>query len=240
MNIAIDAGNTYAKIGWFDGDRMIRYQSRLSWSELIAETQRSSPERVIFSSVGRNLNDFTTALQRDDISVIDLTPNTPLPIRKNYDTPQTLGADRIASAVGAQWLYPNEDVLIVDMGTCITYDYLDKSGSFEGGGISPGVKMRFAALHTFTERLPHLEPVYKAELIGKSTKGAIESGVMNGMLMEIEGIIEQYRHISAHLRVVVCGGDVPLFESRLKPTIFVVPELVLIGLNRILRYNVAL
>jgi type III pantothenate kinase len=239
MNIAIDAGNTYAKVGWFEKDNLVRYQTRLLWPDLISEIQQNEPERILFSSVGNSVEDFRSALQRD-IEVIDLTPDTPLPISKNYDTPQTLGADRIAAAVGAQFLYPGDDLLVIDMGTCITYDFLDKEGSFQGGAISPGVKMRFSALHTFTKRLPQLEPVPEAELIGKSTKGAIESGVMNGMLAEIEGIIERYRHISSDLRVVVCGGDVPFFESRLKPTIFVVPELVLIGLNRILRYNVAL
>jgi type III pantothenate kinase len=239
MNIAIDAGNTYAKVGWFDEDKLVRYQNRLLWPDLITEIQKDLPEKIIFSSVGQTVDVFESALNRD-VEIVDLTPDTPLPIVKNYDTPRTLGADRIAASVGAQWLYPGADMLVIDMGTCITYDYLDKTGSFEGGAISPGVKMRFAAVHTFTKRLPQLEPVAEPALTGKSTKSAIESGVMNGMLAEIEGIIERYRHKSSDLRVVVCGGDVPFFESRLKPTIFVVPELVLIGLNRILRYNVAL
>jgi len=239
MNIAVDAGNTYAKIGWFDDDKMIRFQARLIWTDLIKEIRSHVPERIIFSSVSNSVADFKSALEID-VPILDLSPDTALPISKNYKTPETLGADRIAAAAGAQYLFPEKDLLIIDMGTCITYDFLDRSGSFEGGLISPGVKMRFNALHTFTKRLPQLEPVSVPELIGKSTKEAIESGVMNGVLGEIEGIIERYRHISPSLSVVLCGGDTPFFESSLKPAIFVVPELVLIGLNRILRYNVAL
>jgi type III pantothenate kinase len=239
MNIAVDSGNTYAKIGWFDEDQLIRFQARLLWPDLIEEIRLNAPDHIIFSSVSNTITDFRNSLGLE-IPVLDLSPDTPLPISKNYKTPETLGADRVAAAAGAQWLYPDQDLLVIDMGTCITYDFLDRKGSFEGGLISPGVKMRFKALHTFTKRLPHLEPVNTPELIGKSTKEAIESGVMNGVRAELEGIIERYRHISPSLSVVLCGGDTPFFESSLKPAIFVVPELVLIGLNRILRYNVAL
>lgn len=239
MNVAVDSGNTYAKIGWFENDQLIRFKARLLWSDLVNEICMDVPDRIIFSSVGKHVNDFRDALGMD-IPVMDLSPETALPISKNYKTPETLGADRVAAAVGAQLLFPQKDLLIIDMGTCITYDFLDQHGSFEGGLISPGVKMRFNALHTFTKRLPQVEPVITPELIGKSTREAIESGVMNGVRAELEGIIERYRHISPSLSVVLCGGDIPFFESSLKPTIFVAPELVLIGLNRILRYNVAL
>lgn len=239
MIIAIDSGNTYAKVGWFDQDKLMRFQARLVWEDLIQEILNGKPDYIIFSSVSYTVVELKTALGQE-IPVLDLSPQTLLPIHKNYKTPETLGADRIAAAVGAQWLYPEKDLLIIDMGTCITYDFLDHTGSFEGGIISPGVRMRFKALHTFTKRLPQLEPVNAPDLIGKSTKEAIESGVMNGLLAEIEGIIDRYRHISPTLSVIICGGDASFFESSLKPSIFVVPELVLIGLNRILRYNVSL
>ena len=239
MNIAVDTGNTYAKIGWFEEDKLIRYQTRLIWSDLIKEIQSTVPERIIYSSVSASVEEFKESIQLD-IPILDLSAETPLPIKKEYKTPQTLGADRVAAAVGANWLFSNQDLVVIDMGTCITYDFVDRKGAFQGGLITPGVKMRFAALHSFTKRLPLFEPVSIPDLIGKSTKEAIESGVMNGVLAEIEGIIKKYRHISPSLRVVICGGDIPFFESSLKPTIFAVPELVLIGLNRILRYNVAL
>jgi len=206
---------------------------------MIKEIQNDRPDRIIFSSVSKSAEEFQEALE-PDIPVLNLSAETLIPIRKEYKTPETLGADRVAAAIGANWLFPEWDLVVIDMGTCITYDFIDQTGAFQGGLISPGVKMRFSALHSFTKRLPLVDPVSGPDLIGKSTKEAIESGVMNGVLAEMEGIIERYRHISPALRVVICGGDIPFFESSLKPAIFAVPQLVLIGLNRILRYNVTL
>ena len=239
MNVAIDSGNTFAKIGWFDEDKLVRLETKLIWSEMIREIQNDIPERIIYSSVNKSFEEFERALQLN-VPVLNLSSETSIPTKKEYKTPETLGADRVAAAIGANWLFPEKDLVVIDMGTCITYDFVDKAGAFQGGLISPGVKMRFAALNSFTKRLPLIEPVLEPELIGKSTKEAIESGVMNGVLAEIEGIISRYRHISPSLCVVICGGDTSFFESSLKPGIFVVPQLVLIGLNRILRYNVAL
>jgi type III pantothenate kinase len=164
----------------------------------------------------------------------------PVPLVKDYDTPETLGADRVAAAVGATVLFPDEELVVIDMGTCITYDYVDRREHFQGGLISPGMRMRFQAMHTFTLRLPLIEAIEVPSLIGKSTRHAMQSGVMNGLIAEINGIVDAYRSQSPNCRVVLCGGDVPFFESLLKPPIFVVSELVLIGLNRILQYNVAL
>ena len=239
MNIAVDSGNTYSKIGWFDEDKLIRYQTRLIWPDLVKEIQNNIPDQIIYSSVNKHVEEFVEALGIK-VPVLDLSASTPVPIKKEYKTPQTLGADRVAAAVGAHWLFPETDLVVIDMGTCITYDLVDRTGAFQGGLITPGVKMRFAALHSFTKRLPLFEPVISPDFVGKSTKEAMQSGVMNGVLAEIEGIIDRYRHISPSLSVIICGGDIPFFESSLKPAIFAVPELVLIGLNRILRYNVAL
>lgn len=239
MNIVVDSGNTYSKIGWFDGEKLIRYTTHLEFPELIRNIREAAPAFLLYSSVSRTREEFEEALG-EVMNVIVLTPDTPLPIGKNYDTPQTLGADRIAAAAGANYLYPSEDLLVIDMGTCITYDLIDRDAVFQGGLISPGVRMRFNAMHTFTKRLPLFEPEQEPDLIGKSTRQAMQSGVMNGTLAEIEGIIDRYRHKYPSLRVVLCGGDAAFFESSLKPPIFAVPELVLIGLNRILTYNVSL
>ncbi len=239
MNVVVDSGNTYSKIGWFSGDNLIRYETHLDFTELIELIRADLPERIMYSSVNRPLEVFLEALGRD-LPVLNLNGILPVPIRKDYETPHTLGADRVAAACGANWMFPGKDVLVIDMGTSITYDLIDREGIFRGGLISPGVRMRFNALHTFTKRLPLFDPEKDPEFIGKSTKNAIQSGVMNGTLAEIEGIIDRYRHEIPSLCVVICGGDVPFFESSLKPPIFAVPELVLIGLNRILIYNVSL
>lgn len=239
MNAVIDSGNTFSKIGWFENEKLLEYTTRLTFPELVSAIRENTPENILFSSVSTSHSEFIDALGLP-VPVMTLAPETLLPIKKHYDTPQTLGADRIAAAAGANFLYPSENVVVIDMGTCITYDLIDREATFQGGLISPGMKMRFRAMHTFTKRLPLIEPEENPALIGKSTRDAMLSGVMNGLLAEIDGIIERYRHSYPDLRVVLCGGDAPLFESRLKPAIFAVPELVLIGLNRILTYNVSL
>lgn len=239
MNIVVDSGNTYSKIGWFSGSTLVRYQANLNLDELVDLIRADIPELLLYSSVSRPLEEFKKALDLS-VPIYHLKGDTPVPIRKDYTTPETLGADRIAAAVGAFALFPDEDVVVIDMGTCITYDLLDKKGVFQGGIISPGLRMRFKAMHSFTKRLPLLEPDTFPALIGKSTREAMQSGVMNGLLCEIEGIIANYRAFFPSCKVIICGGDSTIFESRLKPTIFAIPELVLIGLNRILEYNVAL
>jgi type III pantothenate kinase len=166
-----------------------------------------------------------------------------VPIVKAYDTPQTLGADRVAAAVGATTVFPGQDCLVIDMGTCITADIVDRKHRFQGGIISPGLRMRLQAMSQFTARLP-LIPVSELSIdnwpsvVGKNTKQAMSSGVLNGMLFEMDGIISRHREQYPDLKVVICGGDASIFESHLKPPIFAVPELVLRGLNRILEYNV--
>jgi type III pantothenate kinase len=239
MNVAVDSGNTFSKIGWFSGEKLVRFETGLSFEELIHAIRLDIPERIIYSSVNLSTEVFADSLGIK-VPLVDLTGATPVPLLKDYETPLTLGADRVAAAVGAHSLFPETDLAVIDMGTCITYDLVDKERIFRGGMISPGMKMRFNALHTFTRRLPLIEPVNNPVLIGRSTQQAIQSGVINVMVSEIEGIIERYRHERPALRVVACGGDASFFESKLKHPIFVVPELVLLGLNRILLYNVAL
>ncbi len=239
MNIVVDSGNTYSKVGWFEGDALIRHEGRLSFSELVDVLRVSVADRILYASVGRPLEEFRGAVQ-PFAPILHLDNQTPLPITKNYDTPATLGVDRLAAAVGASALFPGEDRLVIDMGTCITYDYVDRAECFQGGAISPGMRMRFRAMHTFTERLPLVEPDASPALIGKSTRDAMLSGVMNGLAAELTGFIDRYRTTYPDCRVVLCGGDAPYFEKLLPAPVTVVAELVLIGLNRILNHNVAL
>jgi type III pantothenate kinase len=164
----------------------------------------------------------------------------PLPIKILYATPQTLGVDRIAGSCGALQLFPGKNTLVIDAGTCITYDFTDSSKQYYGGGISPGLKMRFQAVHTFTARLPLVSPVENPELIGNSTETSIQSGIVNGTVAEIDGIIDRYRQKYPDLQVILCGGDGPFFENKLKASIFASPDLVLIGLNSVLIHNVRL
>lgn len=236
MILAIDSGNTFSKVGWFEKDRLLRSAFGLRFEELIQVVRSERPERIIFSSVSYTADEFQQALQLN-VPVLRLTNKTAMPVRINYDTPETLGVDRLAAAVGASHLYPSRALVVIDAGTCITYDLVDQERVFQGGAIAPGLRMRLKAMHHFTRRLPLIEEPEAVSLIGKSTVKAMHSGAANGMMAEVRGMIAAYRDEYPGAEVVMCGGDLTFFESRLKLPIFAVPELVLIGLNRILQYN---
>jgi type III pantothenate kinase len=236
MTAALDIGNTYAKIGFFAENQLIEVKRGLKIEELKQIIQESEIDSIIVSSVTRSQEELELLFSDYTKLKIFLNPNTPIPIKKDYETPQTLGADRLAGAVGANFLFPNQNCLIIDMGTAIKYDYVSADGFFKGGIISPGLKIRFEALHTFTKRLPLIEAEGIPELIGKSTKTCIQSGVVNGIIAELNGIIERYLQLG-DCQVILCGGDAQFFENQIKKPNFAVPNLVLIGLNQILMYN---
>lgn len=239
MNLVVDAGNTFSKVGLFEGDELRRHESRLTFPELLEVLRSTRVERVIFSSVSHEVEKIRNCFQ-PNVPILALSSQTSVPIVKEYDTPETLGADRIAAAVGAVEVFPDEDRLVIDMGTCITYDRVDRTGRFQGGAISPGMGMRFKAMHSFTQRLPLIEPENNAPLLGKTTRQSMLSGVMNGLAAELNGFVAAHRAASPDCRVVLCGGDAPYFANKFQLPVSVVPELVLIGLNCILNYNVDL
>lgn len=236
MNLVIDIGNTRIKAGAFDGDKLIHKETFKDVDGFRNFLKDKSYDHSIVSSV-------STATVPVVGKQIMLTSTLGFPVKISYDTPQTLGVDRIAAACGAYKLFPNSDCLVIDMGTCITYDFLSSDGVYEGGAIAPGVKMRFKAMNHFTARLPLVEPVPDAPLTGKSTIASMQSGVINGVLEEIKGFIARYQSVYPDLKTVACGGDMVFFENNLKPSIFGArsphwaPDLVLIGLNRILQHH---
>jgi type III pantothenate kinase len=241
MQAIIDLGNSFGKIGWFDGDTLLEAQYRVPFEDLEKSINKYPCSQAILSSTSHDTTLLAKKISANGLEVVyELSPTLPVPILKDYDTPQTLGADRVAAAVGAAFMFPHQNCLLIDAGTCITYDWQSESGAFEGGIISLGLRMRLKAMHTFTKRLPELAfdtNKYPA-LIGKNTKNAMYSGAINGMIAEINGIIERYLKEKGKCNVLVCGGDAPYFENRLNYPIFATPNLVLVGLNQILRYNV--
>lgn len=160
-----------------------------------------------------------------------------MPIRNAYGTPATLGADRLAAAVGASLVAAGRDALVVDFGTAITVDYVSGDGTYRGGAISPGMRMRFEALHRFTARLPLCGETDEERLYGTTTQSCIEQGVMNGIAFEIEGYIGRFRRQNADICVIFTGGAAKNFAKRIKNAIFADCELVFLGLNRILEFN---
>ncbi|MHB1146246.1 MAG: type III pantothenate kinase [Lutibacter sp.] len=239
MNLIIDVGNTRIKTAVFDDSKMIHNES-LTNDSFVSEAKKIikkySCTNAIISSVG-SVNKAQIAELGAKINLIELNYNSKVPFVNKYATPKTLGVDRIALVSSAISKYPNKNVLIIDAGTCITYDFIDNEGNYYGGAISPGLQMRYKALNIFTEKLPLLEPSEKFELVGNSTETSIHSGIINGVINEIDGIINQYRKKNTDLTVVLTGGDVNFLSNRLKNGIFANPNFLLEGLNTILTYN---
>ena len=157
-----------------------------------------------------------------------------------YDTPASLGLDRLAAALGAWYLASRKAALAIDLGTCVTYDLVDEKGVYRGGAISPGLKMRAKAMHAFTASLPEIElGSVPGSLLGTSTDSCLKIGVWTGLNFELKGFIEAYRVNFPEISIYLCGGDAESFDSLAKDHIFVVPNLVLIGLNCILNHHVA-
>ncbi|GAB3517032.1 type III pantothenate kinase [Emticicia fontis] len=270
----VDIGNTFAKVGLFEDDALLEVSTGLEIEALDDFLSLKKVKKVLISSVTKNQEELEAIFEGVAFDKLILNPSTPLPIDKDYETPLTLGSDRLAAAVGANFLYPDDNCLIIDMGTAIKYDYVsidaqdvstsdnERRGAFRGGIISPGMRIRFESLHTFTKRLPlvNADEFHSGDvppLIGKNTKACIQSGVVNGIIAEARGMIENYRNLGK-CQVILCGGDASFFESQIKKTNFagsfeigkaentliahtkieLIPNLVLIGLNRILRYNV--
>ncbi|MCK5104718.1 MAG: type III pantothenate kinase [Cyclobacteriaceae bacterium] len=236
MNICIDIGNTKAKIGFFSNNELLEVKQNITDRGIIKIIKAHNPEHVVISSVRKGIGKIVESCSKTaDTIVFDHL--TPVPVKSLYKTPQTLGVDRIAAVVGAALLYKHQNCLIIDMGTCITYDLIDKSATYHGGGISPGVDMRMKAMHKFTSRLPVIAAKGQPKLIGKTTKECMLSGAIIGTQAELEGIINRYKQFFDDLAIIFCGGDANFFETKIKDHIFAIPNLVLIGLNQILRFN---
>ncbi|MCX6227725.1 MAG: type III pantothenate kinase [Bacteroidia bacterium] len=240
MNLIIDIGNSQTKVGIFDQGKIVQtlYISCFDQTQYAQlQTQYGSISKGILSSVTNYDIDFIEQLKgKLDLFVV-FDAHTPIPIINHYESKSTLGLDRLAAAVGASTLFPNQELLVIDAGTAITYDLIDKNNIFLGGSISPGLAMRFKALNHFTAKLPEIKPAIQFSEFGKNTEEAIRSGVQQGIIFEIEGVIKQRLTTWPTCQVILTGGDAEFFEQKLKMPIFVKPELTLIGLDRILEYT---
>ena len=240
MNLVIDVGNTFSKIAVFnEGQPVFEQQIRPEALDtaVAAICKRFPVSAGIWASVGgpvTSMPDWEASLQKS----IVLTADTPVPFTNKYDTPHTLGVDRIALAAAAVSEYPGKNVLVIDAGTCITYDFVNQEGTYLGGAIAPGLQMRYKSLPHFTARLPLVDHRLVPETyIGTSTQSAILSGVYFGLLNEINGVIAEYSKRFTDLTVILTGGDMQILSIKLKSTIFANPKFLLEGLNYILEYN---
>ena len=240
MNLLIDIGNTKVKAALFQRDTLADSTSfSLGDPDALHRfLAHHKPERMMLSSVIAELPLFLEEIKQK-ITTIPFHAGTPVPLINKYTSLSTLGSDRIAAAVGARKRFPKGPLLVVDSGTCIKYNFINDTGQYLGGGISPGIEMRFRALHGFTGRLPEIEADYSFDLlVGTNTRDSMLSGVMNGALEEVSGIIGQYEIQYPGITTVLTGGNYQFFAKRLKNRIFALPQIVLEGLNEILEYNV--
>ena len=239
MKLIIDIGNTVVKMVAFRGDEPVD-EIRAESGELAGLcdfVKKYDFRRGIVGTVRNLLDSEEEALSRLPFPLLRLSPDTPVPITNRYRTPQTLGSDRLAAVIGASSLKPGHDLLIIDAGTCITYEVIDARGNYWGGNIAPGMQMRLRALPEFTGRLPLVEAEGDVPGMGYSTETAIRSGVLRGMKYEIEGYIKSMRSKFPHLLVFLTGGDRINFDTNIKNIIFTDRYIVPRGLNKILDFN---
>ncbi|SEL64177.1 type III pantothenate kinase [Aquimarina amphilecti] len=240
MNLIIDVGNTSIKIGVFE-EGLIVYKETLksdSFFMVIQKIHQDYPliSNAIISSVATiNKKDMLLIKDLFDIMVLDHTLQ--MPFKNLYATPTTLGVDRLGLVAGAVGQFPKKNVLIIDAGTCITYDFKNKHEEYLGGAIAPGLSLRYASLHNYTSKLPLLELESPKNYIGDTTNQAIHSGIVNGVSYEIEGAIAEYCNTYPDLTVILTGGDAHFLSKRLKNSIFATSNFLLEGLNHILAFN---
>lgn len=236
MKLIIDIGNNSTKYFLFKGENILLHSRRSNTSfEFVREyATQYNVQSIIVSSVIKLTEEQEKQIQDSCNRVIRLNCDTPLPIKIDYHTPHTLGSDRLAAAIGAMIQAPGRDILVIDAGSAITIDFLDKSGTFRGGNISPGIKMRLTALHHLTDKLPLVEKEGETPLLGHDTTSAIRSGVIRGICHEIQGYITQMQQLYPGLLVFLTGGDEKILTDNIKSCIFADKFLVAKGLNKIL------
>jgi len=240
MNLIVDVGNTNVKLAVFQ-DGAIVHKEVIEIDEIEIKIQElirkyTLLNKAIISSVG-NLSKQQLANIIKHFETIVLSHDTKVPFKNKYKTPNTLGVDRIALVSSSVLKYPQKNVLIIDAGTCITYDFINKKNEYLGGAISPGISTRYKSLNNLTANLPLLKRKVPKKLIGNSSKQSIHSGVINGVSMEIDGIVNKYREKYKDLTVILTGGDSDFLSKRLKSSIFANSNFILEGLNFILEFN---
>ncbi len=241
MNLIIDIGNSLSKVALFEDGRIEKSANfKIFNSSILKDFLKDRKIKCyILASVKQKdteLVDFLTA----NYQGIDMINSTPIPIKLNYSSPETLGIDRIAISVAAAKKYANQPSLIISFGSCITYNFINSDQNFQGGAISPGIYMRLKAMNAFTDKLPLLnwDGVSKPSLFANTTEKAILSGAINGALNEVNGIIKHYKTtFGSEINIIFCGGDANFFDKELKNGIFADANFALYGLNEILQYN---
>ncbi|MFN7099877.1 MAG: type III pantothenate kinase [Flavobacterium sp.] len=241
MILVVDVGNSRIKVAVFEEATILEFfvfskiEAKINFEKILNEFKNL--QDLVVSSVADLEKEFFLTFQ-DRINVHYISREDDFPFQNNYETPQTLGLDRMVLATGAVLMYPNQNRLVIDAGTCITYDFIDAADCYLGGAIAPGLRLRYESLHHYTAKLPLLPTQEPKDLIGGSTHEAIHSGVVNGMIAEIDGTIDAYRNRYSNFIIILTGGDTDFLAKRLKNTIFANSYFLLESLNQQFHYKI--
>ena len=240
MLLAIDVGNSRIKVAVFEHNNPIEIfvfdsdEAVKNFKNILKKYPKT--RKAILSLVGK-LDAATEKLIQNSLKTEIITHQTTFPFTNNYATPATLGIDRLVLAAGAVLLYPKQNRLVIDAGTCITYDFIAANDDYLGGAISPGITIRYKSLNNFTAKLPLLEKKETENFIGNSTENSIHSGIINGVCYEIDGFISRYSDKFQDLTIILTGGDAVFLAKRLKNTIFANSNFLLESLNLLSLYS---
>ena len=240
MNLIIDIGNTTTKLAVFQRDKIL-VTKVIPLVSLVTEVENLLEE---FNDIKQGLISSVVFLSTDELNKLEnrlpliiLTSNSKLPFKVHYETPETLGVDRLSLMAAAATQYSGKNVLVIDAGSCITYDFISAQQNYLGGAIAPGLKMRYKSLGDFTSKLPSLDKQVPNFFIGNSTHACIHSGVIYGVLHEIEGVVSEYQNKYPDLTIILTGGDADFLCKQLKISIFANSDFLLEGLNFLLELN---
>ncbi|WP_310377465.1 type III pantothenate kinase [Flavobacterium sp.] len=241
MILVVDVGNTRIKGAVFEEDILLeqfvflKTDLHKSIQNILEKYKKTS--YLIVASVG-DVDKLVFFNFSTIINVHFISHNDPFPFKNTYETPHTLGIDRLVNSAGATLLFPNQNRLVIDAGTCVTYDFIDENNNYLGGAISPGLRLRYEALHNYTAKLPLLTLENPKNFIGKSTVESIHSGVVNGLTNEIDGFINHYKTHYSNFIIILTGGDAEFLAKRLKNTIFANSNFLLESMNQTFQYKI--
>ena len=241
MVLTVDVGNTRIKGAVFEGNTALEsfvftsHEVPVVVKNILAKYAKIT--HLVVASVGKVEREAFLVFQ-EEVKLHFVSHQDVFPFINKYETPLTLGIDRMVLAAGATLQYPNQNRLVIDAGTCITYDFIDVDNNYLGGAISPGLRLRYEVLHNFTSKLPLLPLESPLGLIGKTTSQSIHSGVVNGLVNEIDGFIDEYRQLGSNFIIILTGGDTEFLAKRLKNTIFANSNFLLESLNQTFQYKI--
>ncbi|CAM4073956.1 type III pantothenate kinase [Flavobacterium sinopsychrotolerans] len=241
MILVIDVGNTRIKGAVFEGPILLeifvftKIELQKNIENILKNFEKVSD--LVVSSVG-DVEKLSFLAFENMLNVHFISNTDPFPFQNKYATPQTLGIDRMVLAAGATLQFPNQNRLVIDAGTCVTYDFIDQDNNYLGGAIAPGLRLRYESLHNYTAKLPLLALENPENLIGNSTSDSIHSGVVNGLVYEIDGFINEYRARYLNFIIILTGGDTDFLAKRLKNTIFANSNFLLESLNQTFQYKI--